>query len=318
MGNFDLVTLGEALVQLNADGTGPLRVNRHYTLHVGGAELNTAIAASRLGLQVGWLGRVSTDDMGAVVLSELRANGVDVAGIVDDPENPTGLFLVQRGYPRQDESTSVYYRDGSAGSHLTVAQVPMDYISRARALHFTGVSLAVSQSLRMTCLKAAEHAVSVGVPVSFDVNLRQKLWSLSAAREHISVALGLSEIVFTSLSDARLLFGVDTAEQTIEMLQSYGARHCAVTCGPDGALFYTAGRLLYAQPNQVAVVDSTGAGDAFAATVLAGLLEEDSPQNVLNRACLVGSLVCSVRGDYAGAPLRSELERIVQGGWVHR
>ncbi len=315
---LDLVTIGEPLVQLSADEPGPLRAARHFTLSAAGAELNTAIVAARLGLRTGYVARVGADDPGQVVLAELRANGVDTSAVTVDPERPTGLFLVQRGYPRPDASSSVYYRTGSAGAGLDPADVPAGYLAAARAVHFTGISLAVSDGLRTACLDAAGRLAGSGTLVSFDVNLRRKLCTVDVARKHADAALVHADVVFCGRADAAALFDTEDAESAAAYLASYGARLVAVTDGAGGAVLRTDEATVRVAAPPVAVADPTGAGDGFAAAVLTGLLQQRAVADIAERASLVGALVCTVRGDHAGAPTAAELDTLQQGAWVSR
>jgi sugar/nucleoside kinase (ribokinase family) len=317
-GQLDLVTLGEALVQLNATSTGPLRHVHWFEKHAAGSELNTAIAAARLGLRAGWIGKLGHDEFGEFVLACARAEGVDVSGVVTSAAGPTGLFFVQRGFPWPGSSSSIYYRHGSAGSLLEAGELDVDHLSSARALHFTGISLAVSPQLRAACWEALETVRGSGGLVSFDVNFRRKLWDADAARPEIEAVLPHVDVVFCGLADATTLFDAASTEEALQALRARGPSRVVVTNGPDSALLAVGDRVVRGTTVPVPVVDSTGAGDALAATVLAGLLRGWDPEETIRRACIVGSMVCAVLGDYEGVPSSEQLAAIQGATWVAR
>lgn len=316
--SLDLVTLGEAMVQLNATTPGPLRHARTFEMHAAGSELNCAIAASRLGLEAGWIGKLGNDEMGAFILATARSEGLDISSVRRDQEAATGLFLVQRGYPKPDSSSSIYYRKGSAGSRLSSLELDGPYIAGARMFHFTGISLAVSEVLRNACWAAVDIARAGGSGISFDVNFRRKLWEPEKGLAEIERALSVANIVFCGFDDAVVLFDVETPEDGLKVLASYGPETVVVTKGAEGSLMCCDGEVYEGRGRPVPVVDPTGAGDALAATVLAGMMLGWTPSKTIDAACVVGSVVCSVVGDFEGVPSMEELEALREDSWVPR
>jgi len=316
---LDLITLGEGLVEFGAKTRGPLRRVRSYDVHAAGSELNVAIGAARLGLKVGWISRVGADEFGELLVAAARADGVDTSRVVRAEEDPTGIFVVQRGYPVDGESSLMYYRAGSAGSRLTASELDAAYLRRAEILHTTGISLAVSPELAAAAREAADVASQSGARRSFDVNYRAKLWTPDAARPQVEAALTQAEIAFCSLEDARTLWAVADAEAALELLASFGPDHAVVSCGRDGAIMLAPdGTVVRSAAIPANVVDPTGAGDAFCSAVLTGLTRGWPAEVTLQRACLVGSIACGVAGDNDGIPTLDELERIASNTWVSR
>lgn len=316
---LDLITLGEGMVQFSARTRGPLRQVRTYDVHAAGSELNVAIGAARLGLRVGWISRLGADDFGSLLLSAARAEGVETSQVVQDGTDPTGIFVVQRGYPVDGHSSSIYYRAGSAGSRLSGAELEVDYLRRTSIFHTTGISLAVSGELAEAATSAGATAAAAGARRSFDVNYRAKLWAPEEARPKVEAALASSDIAFCSLEDARALWDVDDAEAALELVASFGPDQTVVACGRDGAVMLGPdGVTVRAPAVPTQVVDPTGAGDAFCATVLTGIARDWPAEMLLQRACLVGSIVCGVAGDNEGIPTLDELERVATNSWVHR
>jgi sugar/nucleoside kinase (ribokinase family) len=315
---FELTTLGEAMVQLAASTAGPLRQVRSYDVHPAGSELNVAIGAARMGLAVSWIGALGDDGFGDLLLSAARADAVDTSGVVRIPQAPTGVFFVQRGYPADGLSSSIYYRAGSAGSQLSEAHLAGDHLARTDTFHTSGISLAVSPELANAARAAAAAAEAAGARCSFDVNFRAKLWSAQEARPAVEGALERSHVAFCSLEDAGALWAVEQPEDAVELLAGFGPAHAIVSCGADGAVMLAGGRLTRAESPPIRVLDATGAGDAFCATVLTGIARGWPAETLLRRACVAGAIVCGVIGDNVGTPTLEELERAATDNWVYR
>jgi sugar/nucleoside kinase (ribokinase family) len=205
---MDVVTFGETMVLFAAVEQGPLRFASTYTRHTAGTESNFAIGLARLGHEVGWFSRVGDDEFGQYIVNTVRGEGVDTSRVIVDAEAPTGVLFKEKRElgPRR----IVYYRRGSAASRLAPGDLDGEYIGRARYLHLTGITPALSESARATVFAAAELARARGVRVSFDPNLRLRLWTREQARETMRALLPLCDLVLPGMDEAELL--VDEAE----------------------------------------------------------------------------------------------------------
>jgi 2-dehydro-3-deoxygluconokinase len=177
----EVIAVGEPLIALLAEGPAPLADVETFSRHVAGAEANTAVGLARLGHTALYVGRVGDDGFGRTIVRRLRGEGVDVSGIVVDAERRTGLMVRERR--ALGPSEVLYYRAGSAGSALGRADI--DALSAAfvgaRWLHITGITPALSDSAHEAVLRAVDLARASDVRVSFDINLRRRLWSDEAA-----------------------------------------------------------------------------------------------------------------------------------------
>jgi 2-dehydro-3-deoxygluconokinase len=306
----DVVTLGEALVALVADEGRPLSSAGTFTPFVAGAEANVAMGLARLDRSVAFVGRVGADGLGQMVRTVLRGEGVDVSGLSDDPEAPTGaLARDRRSFPHCEV---VYLRRGSAASQLNADDVAAagELIAGARWLHLTGITPALSASCRAAVECALKFARAGGVRVSLDVNLRRRLWS---EREAAPVLRDLAErcdLVIAGEDEAVLLCG---APDPALLAERFGVE-AVVTHGARGAAGCRAGELVEVAGIAVAAVDVVGAGDAFTAGYLDALLDGASLTDALRRANACGAVAVSAVGDATGLPTRSELERVLAGG----
>lgn len=296
---MDLVTLGEALVCLIGRETGPLETVRTFDRSVGGAEANTAVGLARLGLRTSWLSRVGDDGFGRVIVQQLREEGVDVTG-VSFCDQPTGLMVKERRSPGDVDVH--YYRQGSAASHLDAHDVQPERISTARRLHATGVTLALGPAPRRAVQRAVEIAAATDVPVSFDPNLRPKLWSVAAAVDACHAVFPYVTDLLCNEQEAKWLAGTDTLEDAVEYLKAQGFLAVVVKRGALGAVGYRDGRAVELQPHPVEALDSVGAGDAFNAGYLFGELTGLSFESSLEVGNWAAANVVAHHGDYEGFP----------------
>ena len=176
----ELVTLGELLGQIAAQREGRLRPGAPAALSVCGAEATVAIGVRRLGMSAAYVGRCGEDAFGRMGVEVLRGEGIDVSGVMLDSAAPTGLLLRTRR--TADRDLVEYVRAGSAGSRLCPEDVDPDLIAGADLLHVTGITSALSDTAAAAVDRACDLARRSGVPISFDVNYRARLWTQESAR----------------------------------------------------------------------------------------------------------------------------------------
>ncbi|QTN22858.1 sugar kinase [Rhizobacter sp. AJA081-3] len=311
---LDVITLGETMVSFAAHEAGPLDAAATFTKIVAGAESNVGVGLARLGLKVAWVSRLGDDSFGRYIRRALEAEGIDCTAVATDPTRPTGFMLKSRALEGQDPVVE-YFRRGSAASALSVADFDEARFLSARHLHVTGITPALSPS----CAELVEHAMAAmraaGRTVSFDPNLRPKLWpSREAMAAHLNRLAGLADWVLPGIAEGRTLTGLDTPEDIAAFYLDRGARAVLIKLGAEGAYWRTregAGRVPGVQVTNI--VDTVGAGDAFAAGALSGRLEGlDWPQ-ALARANWVGAQVIQVVGDMDGLPRRDRLPAALRG-----
>jgi 2-dehydro-3-deoxygluconokinase len=310
----DVLTLGESMVAFRSEA--PLSQGGTQVTRVAGAESNVAIGLARLGHSVAWAGRVGADGFGSLVLRELRAEGVDTTHAVVDPSRPTGLMFVEQ---RTADLTRVEYRrSGSAGSALRREDVEAAVEAGPRVLHLTGITPALSGSARDCVLWVAETASAAGSLVSLDVNFRSRLWSREQAREVLAALARHAAYVIASEDELDLVAensrgstGSGSSERPERAVAAHllelGVRAVAVKRGARGATVHTHAGRVDLPALAVTAVDPLGAGDAFSAGYLSGVLDGLEPAECLARAVATGAFAASVRGDWEGAPTRDEL-----------
>jgi 2-dehydro-3-deoxygluconokinase len=289
----DVFLLGEALGIATADHG--LRHAHTARLDVGGAEFNVAIGLARLGHPTAWLGVLSADQLGERIAATLQGEGVDIADCVVDNTAPTGLMLKEALLGRITRVS--YYRTGSAGSHLSPDHIPSGRIAEASILHLTGITPALSPAARDAAQVAITHARQAGTTVSLDINYRAGLWpSPQEARQVLAALTAEADIVFAS-EDEQQLIG--------EALPAI--RELVITRGAKGSSAEIDGDTHHMPALNVRVVDTLGAGDAFVAGYLSGILDGLSPQDRLHRGTVLGAFAVASPSDWQGLPRRADL-----------
>lgn len=304
---MDLVTLGESMVLLTPTQTGPLRYAHTFSRRLGGAESNVAIGLARLGKKVSWISKVGNDEFGEYILSTIRGEGVDTSAVKCDPEAPSGLYIKERRTP--DRFRVFYYRYDSAASRLTPDDIDVGTIQRAKILHLTGITPALSTSCRETVVHAITIARRHQVTVSFDPNMRLKLWTVEEAGPVLREIIAHSDIVLPGIEEGHLLYNETDPKRLAAKILSCGPSVCVVKLGVEGAYFATndgdegfVPALKFEQ-----IVDPVGAGDGFAAGLLCGYLEGKPWREAVEMGNKVGGIVTQYEGDMEGLPTKEEL-----------
>lgn len=303
---MDVVTFGETMVLFTPSSASPLRFCTTFSKSIGGAESNVAIALSRLGHTCRWISRLGDDEFGLYTYNYIRGEGVDTSYVVFDKDRPTGIYFKEHR-PLQ-ESKVYYYRSGSAASHMVPEDIPENSIADARFLHLSGITPALSETCRETVQHAIQVAKKHGVTTVFDPNIRLKLWSQSEAQHTLMKIAAQCDIILPGIDEGRLLTGQDQPEAIAQSFIQQGASLVVVKLGAGGAYFKGAKESGHVPAVPVKeIVDPIGAGDGFAAGLLAGLLRGWSVKEAVELGNRVGAYALTVPGDVEGYPYWQEL-----------
>lgn len=304
---MELVTFGETMALLASVEPIPLRHTHELRLGHGGAESNTAIGLARLGHEVAWLGRVGDDEFGAMVLASLRGERVDTARATVDSDAPTGLMV--RGRDTQGRTQVFYYRTASAGSRLSPEDLDATLISDARVLYITGITPALGAGPKSAVMSALEIARASGVRVAFDPNYRSKLWNIDEARPVFEEILAMTDVVLAGLDELQSVFGASEIGGAATVLADMGPNEVVIREGAKGATAFSDGEQFFEPAIPADLVDPVGAGDAFNAGYLSGLLRGEPIAARLKRGVTTASHVISARGDWEGSPFEGDVDR---------
>ena len=304
MSAVDIVAIGEPMVELNQTTPG----ETNYLQGFGGDSSNMIIAAARTGARTAYVTRLGDDEFGRMFLALWQADGVETSGITIDPHAHTALYFVTHG-PKGHVFS--YLRAGSAASRMRPEDLPLDLVRGARFVHASGISLAISASACDTVLTAFEAARAAGARISFDSNLRLKLWPLARARAMIGTAAGMADYFFPSIEDARSLSGLEQAEAIVDWAHRLGAKTVFLKLGPEGVIVSDGARRERIAGLTVKAVDATGAGDCFCGATLARLAAGDSIIDAARYANVAAALATTGFGAVAPLPWPEAVRKLL-------
>ena len=306
-----IVALGEPMVEFNqARADAP----DHYLRGFGGDTSNMAIAAARLVGEpgrVGYVTRVGDDAFGRMLVELWRAEGVDVRGVVADREAPTGVYFVTHDARGHEFS---YLRAGSAASRMTPEALPEDVIRAASVLHVSGISQAISACACDAVFAAIAMADAGGARISYDPNLRPKLWPLARARATIMATIAQCDWFLPSFDEAVTLSGYDTVGAIVDWCHALGAPVVALKCGREGIVVSDGHRSETIPGHDVESVDATGAGDCFDGAFAARSLAGDSPFEAARFANAAAAIATTGFGAVAPLPRDAAVRALLAAG----
>ncbi len=299
----EIIALGEPMVEFAAEERGRLGEVTAFRRGFGGDTSNFIVAAARLGASTGYVTRVGGDEFGRSFLDLWHREQVDTSGVVVETDGFTAVYFISQRKEGGHDFT--YYRAGSAASRLCPEDVDPEYVGGARLLHVSGISQAVSESSRAAVDAAIDHARAGGALVSYDANIRPRLWPLDAARAAADGVISRADVVFMSTEDAGYLYGDEPAEEVARRLVAAGPRLAVVKLGAGGCMVFSSeGDAVTAPAWRIDVIDATGAGDAFAAAFLVEWMRGVDPEPAALFANAVGALTATGLGAVAPIPTR--------------
>jgi 2-dehydro-3-deoxygluconokinase len=300
----EILSLGEAMVEFNQSTRGA----PNYLQGFGGDTSNFLIAASRQGASTGFVSAVGGDHFGQLLLDLWHAENVDTTTVKVESNAATGVYFVSHG---ADGHRFDYLRAGSAASRYATADLPLAAIAAAKVVHLSGISLAISVSACDAALAAMAHARSNGVRVSFDTNLRLKLWPLARARAVMLEALRATDICLPSWDDVTELTGLTDKDAIVDFLLDLGSEIVALKLGREGSYIATRGERRVVPGHVVNAVDATGAGDCFGGAFIARIVAGDDPFTAARYANVAAALSTQGFGAVAPVPDRATVERVL-------
>jgi 2-dehydro-3-deoxygluconokinase len=306
---YKVMTIGDALITLNPSTTGPMRYVTNFERKVGGAELNFAIGCARLGLVCKWISRLGEDEFGRVIYNFVRGEGVDVSSVNFVEGYPTSLNFKE--IQEDGSGKTFYYRYNSPISTLTLDMIKEDNFEGVHLVHLTGVFLAIDPKNLQIAKRIIEIAKKKEIPISFDPNIRLKLWTIQEAKNTYEAIFPDIDILLTGLDEIRLITGKDTEEHLAQFANDYRIKDLVIKDGANGSKLYRNGEWTRASSFKVKAVDTVGAGDGFDSGFVYGWLHDYTPEQLLRFANGVGALVTTVSGDNEGLPYLKEVKAFI-------
>ncbi|PZX07188.1 2-dehydro-3-deoxygluconokinase [Psychrobacillus insolitus] len=303
--NYSVLTLGDALITFNPSATGPLRYVPTFSRKVGGAELNFAIGCARLGLNAKWVSRLGGDEFGRVIYNFARGEGIDVSEVKLVEGYPSSLNFKEI---REDGSgKTFYYRYQSPILTMEPSDITLEMLEGVDLVHLTGVFLAIDPKNLAITKQVLKLAKEKNIPVSFDPNIRLKLWSIEEAITAYMEIFPYVDILLTGLDEIDMIMGESSVNSLEACAERFDISQLVIKDGGNGARVYTNDTWYSKEAFAVNPIDTVGAGDGFDAGYIYAYLHGYEPLERLEFANGVGALVTTVSGDNEGLPELQEV-----------
>jgi len=276
---FDVVSFGETMFRLTVPGSTRLESATNLQIYIGGTESNTLASLARLNFHVTWLSALPDNPAGRNVVRELRSHGIDTSSVVwTSAASRLGIFYVEES--AGPLGIQVYYdRANSACALIDPDAIDYTLVDTARMLHLTGITPALGERTSIVFQRLLARAQEKGVPLSFDVNYRAKLWSAGTAAQQIEEACRQASILFCSKLDATELWGFIGSTESIlqqmhERFSSSGQKKTLVlTLGSEGSAHLYNGSYTHEHALPTEGTFRFGSGDAFDAGYIYAYLD---------------------------------------------
>jgi 2-dehydro-3-deoxygluconokinase len=310
--SHDIVTIGEAMLRLWVPAGERLETAPSFRVAVAGSEANVAISASRMGARTAWLSALPDNPLGHRAAREVAQHGVDVDHISWAENGRMGLFFIELSGPPRPV-VALYDRENSPATSMSPSDVEWPVLENARIVHISGITPALSESARSLSIEVVRRSHNAGAMVSIDVNYRRKLWEPHECAATIVEMAAHADVLIATTEDARDVFGfTGTPDLVLRDLQDLaGTARVVLTAGADGAFWLDGSGAGFAAGYAAETVDRIGAGDAFAAGTLVGLLEGDFGGGV-ERGTAMAALKLGIYGDQLNVT-RDEVDRLMKG-----
>lgn len=318
--NKKVVTFGELMLRLAPEGYYRFVQAETFGATYGGSEANVAVSLANYGIDVAYVSKLPSHEIGQSAINSLRKYGVDTTSIVRGGER-IGIYFLEKG-ASQRPSKVIYDRAGSSISMAKRNEFDWNQIfSDAGWFHFTGITPALSDELAAVCLDACRAAKKAGITVSCDLNYRNKLWSKEKACEVMEELCKYVDICIANEEDAEDVFGIHAKDTDVfqgkvnrdgykdvakQLSERFGFKKVAITLRESitandndwSAMLYENGEYYFSKKYRMHIVDRVGGGDSFCAGLIAASINGYNAQSTIEFAVAASCLKHSIEGDF--------------------
>ncbi len=315
-----VVTFGELMLRLAPENYLRFVQSDKYEATYGGAEANVAVSLANYGLDVAFVTKLPSHEIGQAAVNSLRKFGVDTSKIVRGGER-VGIYYCEKG-ASQRPSKVIYDRAYSAISMAARADFNWDEIFEgAEWFHFTGITPALSDEVAEICLEAVKAAKARNINISCDLNFRKKLWSKEKAGEVMGKLCEYIDYCIANEEDAKDVFGIEADNTDIyggkldregyisvakKLTERFGFKGVAITLRESisandnnwSGMLYTNGEAVFSKRYSMHIVDRVGGGDSFGGGLIYSLVNGYDAQKAIEFAVAASCLKHAVEGDY--------------------
>jgi 5-dehydro-2-deoxygluconokinase len=331
MKTLDVITIGRSSVDLYGKQVGGrLEDMGSFEKYIGGSPTNMATGAARLGLKSAVITRVGDEHMGRFIREQLQREGVDVRGVITDPERLTALVIL--GIRDQEHFPLIFYRENCADMALCEDDIDHGFIAEARAVVATGTHLSNPRT-EAAVLKALRLARETGARTALDIDYRPNLWGLSGhgdgenrfiasqdVTRRLQSTLPLFDLIVGTEEEFHIAGGTTDTIAALRAVREVSQAALICKRGPMGAAAFAG-----AIPDSldegesgpgfpIEVFNVLGAGDGFMSGLLKGWLDDEAWPVTLKYANACGALAVSRHGCAPSYPSWRELQFFFERG----
>ena len=266
-----------------------------YTEACGGSAANTVVGLTRLGCKTGFIGKVANDQEGKLQIDCFTKEGVDTSGIIQSKKGKSGSVM---GFVDKKGARALYINSG-VNDTIEPREINYGYLSQTKFVHFS--SFVGEKSLRAQ--KKLLAALPNNIKISFDPGSVYAQKGFAA----IEPIIRSTYVLMPNAFELELLTGETDYRKGADLMIGLGVKIVAVKLGDKGCFLTDGEEQLKVEPFKVKVVDTTGAGDAFCAGFLYGLINKKSLYECGQIANFVGSKSVTAMGARAGLPYAKDL-----------
>lgn len=295
----DLVAFGETMLRLSPPGSERLESTDTFEVRAAGSESNVAVAAERLGAVSTWTSKLPDSPLGRRIAGELHRHGIETDVVWSRNGRVGTYYLEHAGKPRG--TNVIYDRRGSAITTAEPQEFDLELIRDARVFFTSGITPALSSTLRETTANLLKAARNAGTTTAFDVNYRRKLWSPQEAQNTLTQLFPGIDVLVIAARDARTVLGFegDPRQLAHKLGSQFDFTTVVVTRGEQGALAWHDSVVHGHDAYETDTVDPIGTGDAFTGAFLARRLAGDDVPDALEYASATAALKRTIPGDVA-------------------
>ncbi len=306
---FEAISFGEPLIGIYPPKDCSIVEDKPLSKTYGGDTSNFALALSKLGHQTSYLTRIGSYDFGRSFLKLWQEDGVNISMVQKDLINPTGLYFISY---EGEKYNFIYYRKNSAACFIDAEEIDWELVRSAKVLHLSSISQGISRNALEVSFTLMEFARKHGLLVSYDINYRPPLWNRETARAVILHTISEYVDILQMTDDELLLLGWEADIDVFIRRLPRAPQLAALKLGDRGCLLLSGGERVEVGAFKVEVADTVGAGDAFDAGLIAGVLEGLELEELGLRANAVAALTCRDVGPLRAQPKMDEVDEFLR------
>lgn len=315
-----VITFGEIMLRLAPEGYYRFVQAESFGATFGGGEANVAVSLSNFGYEASFVSKLPKHEIGQSAVNSLRKFGVETKHIVRGGER-VGIYYLEKG-ASQRPSKVIYDRANSSIAQAKKEDFNWDEIFEgADWFHFTGITPALNDEVADICLQACKVAKEKNIPVSCDLNYRNKLWSKEKAGQVMAKLCEYVDVCIANEEDAGDVFGIKAASTDVtsgqvhhegykdvakQLADRFGFKKVAITLRSSisandnnwAAMLFDGSDYYFSKTYPMHIVDRVGGGDSFGAGLIYASLEQFDSQKTIEFAVAASCLKHSIEGDF--------------------